>query len=87
MSRPALRAVATMPEDDRRRAAILTGNYGEAAALVVIGPADLPPVASGHNAFGDWGPPPDGRDVAVLVGSWWPGRSWSAAWPRIKYLR
>jgi hypothetical protein len=69
------RAMATMPEDERQRAAILTGNYGEAAALAVLGSPDLPPVVSGHNAFGDWGPPPDSRNVTVLVGSWWPGQS------------
>ncbi len=69
------RAVLALPPGERARAAILTGNYGQAAALDVLGSPDLPPVVSGHNAFGAWGPPPDDREVVVLVGSWWPGRA------------
>ena len=44
---------------------ILTANYGEAGALEWYGsPA---PVYSGHNAYGDWGPPPDTLDGPFLV--------------------
>jgi hypothetical protein len=55
---------------------ILTTNYGEAGALRLMG-TDLPPVHSGHNAAWRWGPPPDSRDVTVLVG-WW-GPEWRSA--------
>ena len=61
---------AAIPAADRARAVILTSNYGEAGALDRARRAGspLPPVYSGHNAYGLWGPPPDGRDVVVLVG-------------------
>jgi 4-amino-4-deoxy-L-arabinose transferase-like glycosyltransferase len=55
-----------LPADQRARAVILTDNYGEAGALELLG-ADLPPVYSGHNAYSRWGPPPDGRTVAIVV--------------------
>ncbi len=47
---------------------ILTRNYGEAGALERYGPPlGLPPVFSGHNAYGDWGPPPaDGMPVIAV---------------------
>jgi 4-amino-4-deoxy-L-arabinose transferase-like glycosyltransferase len=59
-----------LPSDQRARAVMLTGNYGEAGALTLLGSTDLPPVYSGHNSFASWGPPPDDRDVTVLVGHW-----------------
>lgn len=49
---------------------VLTSNYGEAGALDRarrLG-APLPPVYSGHNAYGEWGPPPDSATSAVVVG-------------------
>ena len=60
------RVVADLPAEQRARTAILTDNYGEAGALELLG-AGLPPVYSGHNAFGDWGPPPDSLTAAVVV--------------------
>ena len=62
--------VDELPFDQRARAVILTGNYGEAGALTLLGDDDLPPVYSGHNSFARWGPPPDERDVIVLAGHW-----------------
>jgi hypothetical protein len=59
--------VADLPAADRARAVIVTGNYGEAGALELLG-HDLPPVHSGHNGYWDWGPPPDDRTVVVTVG-------------------
>ncbi|WP_326948904.1 glycosyltransferase family 39 protein [Amycolatopsis sp. NBC_01307] len=53
---------------------IFTSNYGEAGALTTLGPAEglRNPVASGHNAYGFWGPPP-GSDATVLcVGEFTP---------------
>jgi Dolichyl-phosphate-mannose-protein mannosyltransferase len=50
-------------------AVILTRNYGEAGAIDRYGPAlGLPRAYSGHNAYGDWGPPPDGSAPVVAVG-------------------
>ncbi len=46
---------------------VLTGNYGEAGAIEWYGSAV--PVFSGHNGYGDWGPPPDTlTGPVVLVG-------------------
>ena len=55
-------------------AAILTGNYGEAGAIDRYGPGHgLPPAYSGHNAYGDWGPPPDGSGPVIVIGYDRPG--------------
>ncbi|HEX2164202.1 MAG TPA: hypothetical protein VHM02_09655 [Thermoanaerobaculia bacterium] len=59
-------AVAALPPDERRRAALFTDSYGEAAALEVLGPRfGLPRVTSGHNNYHLWGPPD--TDVVVAV--------------------
>lgn len=51
------------------RAVILTQNYGEAGAIDHYGPAlGLRHAYSGHNAYGDWGPPPDGSAPVIVVG-------------------
>lgn len=53
----------------RDAAVILTGNYGEAGAIDRYGPAlGLPRAYSGHNAYGDWGPPPDRSGPVITVG-------------------
>jgi hypothetical protein len=57
--------------EDRSRAVIFTANYGEAGALQLLGPVDLPPVYSGHNSYAAWGPPPERLTVTILVG--WTG--------------
>jgi 4-amino-4-deoxy-L-arabinose transferase-like glycosyltransferase len=50
-------------------AVILTRNYGEAGAIDRFGPGlGLPPAYSGHNAYGDWGPPPDDDAPVIAVG-------------------
>lgn len=50
-------------------AVILTHNYGEAGAIDRLGPPlGLPRAFSGHNAYGDWGPPPDGSAPVIAVG-------------------
>jgi hypothetical protein len=50
-------------------AVILTSNYGEAGAIDRYGPAlGLPRAYSGHNAYGDWGPPPEDGAPVVVVG-------------------
>jgi hypothetical protein len=58
-----------LPPGDRDRAVILTENYGEAGALEQArSRLGLPPVFSGHLAFGEWGPPPDGATPTIAVG-------------------
>jgi hypothetical protein len=48
---------------------ILTYNYGEAGAVDRYGTAlGLPHAYSGHNAYGDWGPPRNGSAPVVAVG-------------------
>lgn len=51
---------------------VLTGNYGEAGALDLArrNGLPLPPVYSGHNAYGWWGPPPETARSVIVVG-WW----------------
>lgn len=57
--------VAELPAEQRADAVVVTSNYGEAGALEWYGA----PVAvfSGHNGFGDWGPPSSSGPV-VYVG-------------------
>ncbi|MGW3897514.1 glycosyltransferase family 39 protein [Micromonospora profundi] len=58
-----------LPPEERARAVILTGNYGEAGAVARYGPARGLPVAySGHNSMADFGRPPAGADVVIAVG-------------------
>ena len=45
---------------------MFTGNYGEAGALEWYDVGA--PVYSGHNGWGDWGPPPDDAGPVVVVG-------------------
>lgn len=53
----------TVPLEERSRLGILAGNYGEAAAINVLGPAyNLPRAISGMDSFWLWGygdPPPE----------------------------
>jgi len=60
------RAVADLPADQRERTVILTANYGQAAALELLG-SGLPPVYSGHNAYARWGPPAADRTAVIVV--------------------
>lgn len=57
--------VASLPPSQRRTAVVVTQNYGEAGALQWYG--GTPPVYSGHNGYGDWGPPSSPGPV-VYVG-------------------
>jgi hypothetical protein len=58
--------VRQLPADQRNRAVVITDNYGQAAAIELLGDGSAP-VYSGHNAYGEWGPPPDDRTTAVVV--------------------
>lgn len=60
---------ATVAQVHQPGAVILTSNYGEAGAVDRFGPEhDLPRAYSGHNAYHDWGAPPDGARPVVIVG-------------------
>lgn len=55
-----------LPPEDRARAAVMTANYGEAAALDVYGRADgLPPALCGQLQYYFWGP--RGYDGSVII--------------------
>lgn len=58
-----------LPDDERARAKILCGNYGEAGAITYYGRSlGLPPAISTHNSYYLWGPGDDADDVFVVVG-------------------
>lgn len=57
-----------LPEQDKARSVLITGNYGEAGALDRYGRAlGLPAVYSGQNELWYLGPPPESATVAVVV--------------------
>jgi hypothetical protein len=63
------RVYAGLPPAERARACVLTGNYGEASALSLLGaPGRLPPVISGHNNYYLWGPGPCTGQVLIVLG-------------------
>ena len=58
-----------IPAEQRARAVVFTGSYGEAGAVDVLGPdAGLPAAASAHNNYWLWGPPPEHGPI-IGVGS------------------
>ena len=64
-----------------RAQAIVTRNYGEAGALDQArrrGLPGIPPVYSGHNAYAEWGPPPETVQAAVFAG--WFDQAQLALW-------
>ncbi|QGN31969.1 glycosyltransferase family 39 protein [Microlunatus sp. Gsoil 973] len=68
------RVARSVPPDQRAATVIITANYGEAGSLSLARrerTADgrvLPPVYSGHNGFGLWGPPPESATTVIAVG-------------------
>ena len=59
----------SVPPPLRDQTIVLTQNYGEAGAVDLFRRRiDLPPAYSGHNAYGDWGPPPESATTVVAVG-------------------
>jgi len=59
----------SLPESDRRQAVIAAQNYGEAAAIDLLGrPYGLPPAISGHNQYYLWGAHGYSGNVAICVG-------------------
>ncbi len=61
---------SSLPPGERARAAIATGNYGEAGAIDFFGPGyGLPNAISGHNNYWLWGPGNYEPEVIVTVGA------------------
>jgi hypothetical protein len=60
------RTVESLPADQQGTAVVFTRNYGEAGALEWYGLGR--PVFSGHNAFGDWGPPAENARPVIVIG-------------------
>jgi hypothetical protein len=62
-------AYNALPPEERAKAVFFGGNYGEAAAIDVYGPAfNGPPAISGHNNYYLWGPRGFDGSVVILVG-------------------
>src|SRR5262249_32280699 len=56
----------SLPPEEQKRAVFLGNNYGEAAAIDVLGaPLGLPPAISGHNNYFLWGP--RGHDGSAVI--------------------
>jgi len=77
------RVARSLPADQRAATVIITANYGEAGSLSLARREQtpdgrvLPPVYSGHNGFGLWGPPPESATAVIGVGDL------GARWPEI----
>jgi hypothetical protein len=56
--------LATLSPEDRAKAIVMTGSYGEQGSLTQAG---VPRVYSAHNELFNYGPPPDDAQVAVMV--------------------
>ena len=58
----------SLPPEERSKAAILTGNYGEAGAIDLFGPAyGLPQAISGHQTHSMWGPEEYSGEVVIFL--------------------
>lgn len=57
-----------LPSEDRARAGILAGNYGEAGAVNLFGPRyGLPRAISGHQTYFFWGPQAQTGEVLIVL--------------------
>jgi len=64
------RVYQALPPEDRARAAIFGGNYGEAGAIDFFGRRHgLPHAISGHNNYWLWGPGGTTGEVVIVVGA------------------
>ncbi len=64
------RVYDALPASRRRATSIFTGNYGEAGAIALYGPADrLPQPLSGHNSYWLWGPGKAGDATVIALDS------------------
>lgn len=62
-----VRVYNALPEADRAKTAIFGANYGEAAAIDVLG-ANLPPALSGNNQYFLWGPRNYDGSIVIAIG-------------------
>jgi hypothetical protein len=63
------RVHASLSPDEQEGALVLTGNYGQAGAVDLFGrDRGLPPAASGHMSYHDWGIPPGRGEVVIAYG-------------------
>ncbi|HSG01013.1 MAG TPA: glycosyltransferase family 39 protein [Vicinamibacterales bacterium] len=61
--------VGRLTPEERARAVIVAPSYGQAGAIERFGRGrELPPVYATQNSYFHWGPPPDGADVAIIIG-------------------
>jgi len=59
----------SIPAPERAHTVVFTGNYGEAGAVDLLGHRlGLPRAYSGHNAFAEWGIPPQQATQALVLG-------------------
>ena len=62
-------AQSRLPPDDRRKAVIYVGNYGEAGAINLLGRGrGAPPAISTHNNYYLWGPGRATREIILILG-------------------
>jgi hypothetical protein len=58
-----------LPPEEQSKAAIFTGNYGEAGAIDLFGGAyELPKAISGHNNYYLWGPGNASGEIVISIG-------------------
>lgn len=70
LAREVARIYATIPALERPRTGILCGNYGEAGAIDLYGPAlGLPPAISGVNSYWLRGPGDPAPNTLIVVGA------------------
>jgi hypothetical protein len=62
------RVSKALTPEERARAIVIVGNYGEAGALERFGAGRVPRVACQHNNWYLWGPPTWDGQVAIIVG-------------------
>lgn len=64
-----VRVAGTLPPEERAKAVILVGNYGEAGAINLLGRSRGAPLAvSGHNSYWTWGPGHMSKDIVLVLG-------------------
>jgi len=75
MGRTVAEVVDRLPDEVRAETVIMADNYGQAGAIAEFGPdfsdrnAPFPPVYSGHQSYGWWGPPPERYTTVVVMGT------------------
>ncbi|WP_345499090.1 ArnT family glycosyltransferase [Nocardia callitridis] len=75
MGRTVAEVVDRLPAEVRTETVVVADNYGQAGAIAQFGPdfsvqhTRFPPVYSGHQAYGWWGPPPERYTTVVVMGT------------------